>query len=534
MALPKINPTQTQAWKNLEKHFEAIKADNMNAWFEENPKRGKDFQISWENFYVDYSKNRITKETLELLLDLAKETDLKKAIHSYFEGEAINETEGRAVQHMALRQKEKPQEVAEALAKMKSFTNDVINGEWRGYTDKKITDIVNIGIGGSDLGPKMAVEALSHYRNHLNVHFVSNIDGDQAAEIQKKLNPETTLFIIVSKSFTTLETLHNAKFFKNCFLRELPKRAMAHHFVGVSTNIEEVNKFGIGKKNTFPMWDWVGGRFSLWSPVGLTLCCAVGFNHFNQLLQGAEKMDSHFKNTDFQDNIPVVLGLLSIWYNNFFKVETQAIIPYSTYLAQLVPYLQQAFMESNGKDVSRNQAEITHQTGNIIWGAVGSNAQHAFFQLLHQGKKMVPCDFIGFKSSLNGDKKSHDFLMASCFAQTEALLKGKSKSAVLEELKNNKQAKKLAAFKTFEGNKPSTTLLIDKLTPTSLGSLLALYEHQIFVQGVIWNIFSFDQYGVELGKELASNICESLNNKTISHSMDSSTASLLENYLKDR
>lgn len=533
MALPKINPVQTQAWKNLEKHFESIKDENINLWFQNNPQRGEDFQISWDNFLVDYSKNRITKKTLTLLLALAEECDLKKSILSYFQGEEINETESRAVQHMALRQEEKPDEVAETLGKMKVFSEAINNGEWRGYSDEKITDIVNIGIGGSDLGPKMAVEALTYYQNHLKVHFISNVDGDHAAEVCKNLNPATTLFIIVSKSFTTLETLHNAKFFRKWLLKTFPKKAMAQHFIAVSSNIEEANKFGIGKKNIFPMWDWVGGRFSLWSAVGLSLCCAIGFKNFDQFLKGAGKMDVHFKNTDFQENIPVVLGLISIWYNNFFKVETQAVIPYSTYLEKLIPYLQQAFMESNGKDISRNQEEINYQTGNIIWGAVGSNAQHAFFQLLHQGTKMVPCDFIGFKEPLNGDKQSHDLLMANFFAQTEALLKGKSKSAVMEEMKNNKQAENLALFRTFTGNKPSTTLLIDKLTPENLGSLLALYEHQIFVQGAIWNIFSYDQWGVELGKQLASNIFEKLENGKVGANLDSSTASLLKNYLKE-
>src|SRR5690625_1909727 len=534
MALPKINPVQTEAWQKLEKHFKAIKDKNMNLWFQENEQRGEDFQISWDNFFVDYSKNRITNKTLELLFELAKETDLKKAIQGYFKGEKINETEDRAVQHMALRQKDKPKSVAETLNRMESFSEAIINGQWRGHSDERITDIVNIGIGGSDLGPKMAVEALSYYRNHLNVHFVSNVDGDQAAEVCKNLNPATTLFIIVSKSFTTLETLDNAKFFRKWLLKRFPKKAMTQHFIAVSSNTEKANKFGIGKKNIFPMWDWVGGRFSLWSAVGLSLCCAIGFNNFYRLLNGAEKMDKYFKNSVFEDTIAVVLGLLSIWYNNFFKAQTQAIVPYSTYLEQLVPYLQQAFMESNGKDISRNQEEITDQMGNIIWGAVGSNAQHAFFPLLPQGTMIIPCDFIGFKEPLHGNKESHDLLMANFFAQTEALLKGKSKSAVMNEMKDNSETEKIAAFKVFKGNKPSTTLLIDKLTPENLGSLLALYEHRIFVEGVIWNIFSYDQWGVELGKQLASNIYENLIDKSISNNLDSSTASLLENYLKGK
>ncbi len=531
MTFPKINPTTTTAWKKLEKHFETIKNKNMNFWFDQNPNRAKKFQINWKNFFVDFSKNKITEETMKLLFSLAKETKLKEAIHQQFEGFPINETEKRAVLHTALRKKEKEKEVEETLERMKSFSDSVIEGKWRGFTGEKITDVVNIGIGGSDLGPKMAMEALQFYKNHLNVHFVSNVDADQAAEVFKRLNPETTLIIVVSKSFTTLETINNAKIFRKWFLKTIPKKGMMQHFVTVSSNLEEANKFGIGKKNIFPMWDWVGGRFSLWSAVGLSLCCGIGFNNFCKLLEGAQEMDEHFKNTDFKENIPVILGLLSVWYNNFFEVETEAIIPYSHYLEGLVPYLQQAFMESNGKNICRNGEAVPYQTGNIIWGSTGSNAQHAFFQLLHQGTKMIPCDFIGFKKSLHQDQQSHDMLMANFFAQTEALLKGKSKAEVIAENNHKNPENTLYTYKVFEGNKPSTTLLIDQLTPKNLGSLLAIYEHKIFVQGVIWNIFSYDQWGVELGKQLASVIYENLKNKEITKDFDSSTAALLNAYL---
>jgi len=532
MNFPKINPTTTSAWKKLENHFEEIKNQKMNSWFKENPKRAENFQLQWNDFFIDFSKNRITEKTMELLFELAKETQLREAIYQQFSGKIINETENRAVLHTALRKEKKDLEVRRVLKRMESFSNAVIEGSWKGYTGEKITDIVNIGIGGSDLGPKMAMDALRFYKNHLNIHFVSNIDADQAAEVLEKLNPETTLIIVVSKSFTTLETINNAKIFKNWLLKEIPRRGMMQHFVAVSSNLEEVRKFGIGKKNTFPMWDWVGGRFSLWSAVGLSLCCGIGFDNFSKLLEGAQEVDEHFKLSLFEENIPVILALLSIWYNNFFKVETEAIIPYSQYLENLIPYLQQAVMESNGKNISRNGEEITYQTGNIIWGSPGSNAQHAFFQLLHQGTKMIPCDFIGFKKSLYDDQQSHDKLMANFFAQTEALLKGKSKAEVMAE-NNLKEESNLFAYKVFEGNKPSTTLLIEKLTPKTLGSLLAIYEHKIFVQGVIWNIFSYDQWGVELGKQLASDIAKDLKKKKLSKDFDSSTASLLKYYFSE-
>ena len=400
-------------------------------------------------------------------------------------------------------------EVKDALTKMESFTNKVTSGDWKGFTGKSITDIVNIGIGGSDLGPDMIVESLKYYKNQLNVHFVSNIDGDHVQEVIKNLNPETTLFVIVSKTFTTQETLTNANTIKKWFLQSASEADVAKHFVAVSTNLKSVSKFGIATDNIFTMWDWVGGRFSLWSTVGLSISLAVGFNNFKDLLIGAFEMDEHFKNTPFEKNAPVILSLIGVWYTNFFNAESEAILPYTQYLSKLAPYLQQAIMESNGKSVDRNGDEINYQTGNIIWGSTGTNSQHAFMQLLHQGTKLIPADFIGFKESLYGNKEHHDKLMANFFAQTQALAEGKTKEEAHLDLKTQgklNDIEKLLPYKVFEGNKPSTTILIEKLTPKTLGSLIAFYEHKIFVQGIIWNIFSYDQFGVELGKELAQKL----------------------------
>ncbi len=532
MVLPQINPTQTQAWQKLKSHFEAIKSEEMKDWFVDDPKRAARFQIEWQNFLIDYSKNRVTPQTLSLLLELAEETRLQEAIEQQFSGALINETEARSVLHTALRQPHQSPEVRAALDKMKNFSEAVISGKWKSYSGKKITDIVNIGIGGSDLGPQMAVRALQYYRNHLRVHFVSNVDGDHAAELSEKLDPETTLFIVVSKSFSTLETLTNARFFKRWFLEKTQEKAIDRHFVAVTSNTEKALDFGANASHIFPIWDWVGGRFSLWSCVGLSLCCAIGFEEFKKLLRGAHEMDQHFYQTPFKENIPVVLGLISIWYNNFFQVESEAVIPYADYLSKLVPYLQQAFMESNGKNISRDGKPVSYQTGSLLWGSTGTNAQHAFFQLLHQGTKLVPCDFIGFKKPLQGHQTMHCKLMSNFFAQTEALMKGKSEAKVWEELKDLPQEKRmlLAPYKTFPGNKPSTTILIEQLTPENLGSLIALYEHKIFVQGIIWNIFSYDQWGVELGKELATTIMDDITHKKSPATHDSSTASLLKHF----
>ena len=511
-----VNPTTTKAWQKLDRHYNEIKNVHLKSLFKNNAHRKTNFTIQFNDFEFDYSKNRITEETLQYLLELAHEVDLKSAIHAYFSGEKINQTENRAVLHTALRNLSSHKivvdginilpEVKETLAKMESFSNNIISGKWKGFTNKSITDVVNIGIGGSDLGPDMVVESLKYYKNHLNVHFVSNIDGDHVQEIIKCLNPETTLFVIVSKTFTTQETLTNSNTIKKWFLQSANENDIKKHFAAVSTNLKAVNEFGIDSANIFPMWDWVGGRFSLWSTVGLSISLAIGFSNFKALLTGAHEMDAHFKNTSFENNAPVILGLVGIWYSNYFNAETEVILPYSQYLSKLVPYLQQANMESNGKSVDRNGQKVSYQTGNVVWGSPGTNAQHAFMQLLHQGTKLIPADFIGFKNSLYGNTEHHVKLMANFYGQTQALAYGKTKVEAHLDLKTEGKLnaiETLLPYKIFEGNKPSTAILIEKLTPKSLGSLIAFYEHKIFVQGILWNIFSFDQFGVELGKELA-------------------------------
>ena len=545
MALPNINPTSTQSWKKLRAHFEEIKDISLQKHFAENPNRFEEFSIVWEDFLVDYSKNRLTKETLNLLEELANEIGLKEAMEAYFQGEAINQTEKRAVLHTALRVPEETQIYLDGLdvvpeihainAKIKSFCNQVISGEHKGFSGKSITHVVNIGIGGSDLGPAMVTEALAFYKNHLNVQFVSNVEGDHVREVIKTLDPETTLFVIVSKTFTTQETLSNASTIRKWFLMHAPEEAIAKHFVAVSTNEEKIAAFGIHPDNVFPMKDWVGGRFSLWSAVGLSIALAVGPDHFNALLRGAHKMDQHFKNTPFQENIPVVLSLLSVWYNNFWNAESEAIIPYTQYLRNLPAYLQQGIMESNGKGVDRNGEKVNYQTGTIIWGGSGTNAQHAFFQHIHQGTKLIPADFIGFKTSLYGEQDHQNKLMANFIAQTEALMRGKTLDEATDELKAKgipaEEIKRLAPFKVFEGNKPTNTLLIDQLSPESIGKLIAMYEQKIFVQGVLWNIFSYDQWGVELGKQLANTVLEDISGDTIAPH-DQSTTALLK-HLKE-
>ena len=543
MALKSINPTQSSSWNNLTQHFKDIENVHMKDLFKNNPERANDFTIKWEDFYVDYSKNRITKDTLKHLIDLANEVNLKDAIDKYFSGDIINQTENRAVLHTALRTSKNTTvlvdgenvvpEVFEVKSKIEAFTNKVVNGDLKGFTNKPFTDIVNIGIGGSDLGPAMVVDSLQYYKNHLTTHFVSNVDGDHVNEVIKKLDPETTLFVIVSKTFTTQETLSNANTIREWFLKSANKKAVAKHFVAVSTNIEKVKEFGIAEANIFPMWDWVGGRFSLWSAVGLTISLAVGYKNFDALLEGAHKMDKHFKNEEFSSNIPVILALISVWYNNFFNAESEAVIPYSQYLNQFATYLQQGIMESNGKSIDRSGEPVNYQTGTIIWGEPGTNSQHAFFQLIHQGTKLIPADFIGFISSLHGNKDHHDKLTSNYLAQTEALLNGKTKEEVLNELKSTNlsqsEIETLLPFKVFQGNKPTNSIFINKLTPESLGKLISMYEHKIFVQGIIWNIFSYDQFGVELGKQLASSILNEINiNSENAH--DSSTNNLLNHY----
>ena len=545
MALPKINPSQTATWQKIQDHFEKMNQTSMKDLFASDSERASKFHIQWNDFLVDYSKNIANQETLDLLLQLANEVQLKQAIASYFEGDLINQTENRAVLHTALRAKESANvlvdgvnvmpEVYSVKNKIKNFSNEVISGNKKGFTGKSFTDIVNIGIGGSDLGPAMIVEALQFYKNHLNVHFVSNVDGDHVNEIIKKLNPETTLFVVVSKTFTTQETLSNAETIRSWFLQSATQEDVAKHFVAVSTNLEKVTEFGINLDNVFPMWDWVGGRFSLWSAVGLSVSLAVGFDNFDKLLKGANEMDEHFKNESFDKNIPVILALLSIWYNNFFGAESEALIPYTQYLQKLAPYLQQGIMESNGKSIGRDGKSVNYQTGTIIWGEPGTNSQHAFFQLIHQGTKLIPTDFIGFKNSLYGNKDHHDKLMSNFFAQTEALLMGKTEAQVKAEFEkqgiSGEKADFLLPFKVFTGNKPTNTILINKLTPETLGALVAMYEHKIFVQGIIWNIFSYDQWGVELGKQLANSILDEIVSKEVK-THDSSTSFLLKAYLK--
>ena len=535
MALPNINPTTTDSWKKLKEHFNDVKNVHMKDLFAEDKDRANKFTIKWDDFYVDFSKNRITSETFKYLLELADDVKLKAAIESQFSGEIINQTEGRAVLHTALRAPESYNvkvdgenvvpEVYKVKRKIETFTNEIVNGDLKGYTGKPFDTIVNIGIGGSDLGPAMVVDSLQFYKNHLTTHFVSNVDGDHVNEVIKKLNPETTLFVIVSKTFTTQETLSNANTLKEWFLKSANEVDIAKHFVAVSTNIESVKNFGIDQDNIFPMWDWVGGRFSLWSAVGLSISLAVGYDNYDSLLKGANKMDTHFKNEDFKNNIPVVLALISVWYNNFFGAESEAVIPYSQYLNQFATYLQQGIMESNGKSIDRNGNPIDYETGTLIWGEPGTNSQHAFFQLIHQGTKLVPADFIGFTKSLHGNQDHQDKLTSNFLAQTEALLNGKTEAEVLAE----GTREDIIPFKIFQGNKPTNTIFINKLSPESLGKLIAMYEHKIFVQGVIWNIFSYDQFGVELGKQLASKILQEFGNVE-NNEHDSSTQNLLNYY----
>ena len=547
MTLTSKNPITLESWKQLQSNFKNLSQKKLTDYFSEDPNRVEKLSMHWQSFYVDYSKNLLDQSTIDLLIRLAEESGLKQAITSYFDGEKINATENRAVLHTALRQTASSPvmvdgqniipEIDEVNQKMYAFANQVISGEWKGHSGKPITHVVNIGIGGSDLGPAMVTEALEYYRNHLDITFISNIEGDHVEEVIKKVDPETTLFVIVSKSFSTQETLSNANTIRKWFLKNAPDSAISKHFIAVSTNLDKVTAFGISEENIFPMNDWVGGRFSLWSAVGLSICIAVGPENFKNLLDGAGAMDEHFRSSDFKENIPVILGLITVWYNNFWGTETEAIIPYSQYLRNLPAYLQQGIMESNGKGVDRNGDPVDYQTGNIIWGASGTNAQHAFFQLMHQGTKLIPADFIGFVKPLHQGNDHHDKLMSNFFAQTQALMLGKNANTVREELKaqgkTDAEIEKLLPFKIFEGNRPSNTLFIEQLTPYNLGALIASYEHRIFVQGVIWNIFSYDQWGVELGKQLANNILDDLNAGDLSHH-DASTAALINHYKKFR
>lgn len=541
--LKNINPTQTQAWKALTAHFESAQDMDMKALFAQDPARFDNFSARFGNdILVDYSKNLVNQETLNHLFALANETELKAAIEAMFSGEAINKTEDRAVLHTALRNRSnKPvmvdgEDVMPAvnavLEKIKSFTERVIGGEWQGYTGKAITDIVNIGIGGSDLGPYMVTEALAPYKNHLNLHFVSNVDGTHIVETLKKVDPETTLFLIASKTFTTQETMTNAHSARDWFLETAGDQAhVAKHFAALSTNASAVSEFGIDTDNMFEFWDWVGGRYSLWSAIGLSIALAVGYDNFIELLDGAHEMDNHFAATEFENNIPVILALLGLWYNNFHGAESEAILPYDQYMHRFAAYFQQGNMESNGKYVDRDGNAVTYQTGPIIWGEPGTNGQHAFYQLIHQGTKLIPCDFIAPALSHNPAGDHHQKLMSNFFAQTEALAFGKSEETVKAEFakagKSEAEAATLAPFKVFEGNRPTNSILVKQITPRTLGNLIAMYEHKIFVQGVIWNIFSFDQWGVELGKQLANQILPELADDTAINSHDSSTNGLI-------
>ena len=541
--LPKINPTQTQAWKNLQDHFAQNDFD-LRSLFQNNPERFNQFSVKREDYLFDFSKNLIDQKAFDLLQSLAEECDVRGAISAMFSGEKINETENRAVLHTALRdfsdneilvdgENIKP-EIKRVLNQMKTFSQKIISGEHQGFSGKEITDIVNIGIGGSDLGPVMVCSALKHFKTRLNVHFVSNVDGNHLAEVTRDLDPETTLFIIASKTFTTQETMTNAESAKAWFLKSGKQNDVAKHFVALSTNIDSVKNFGIAEENIFEFWDWVGGRYSLWSAIGLSISLAVGYENFEELLKGAHETDVHFQTADFKENVPVLMALTGIWYRNFFDAGTYAILPYSQYLDRFPAYLQQGDMESNGKCVDRNAEFVEYETGPIIWGEPGTNGQHAFYQLIHQGTELIPADFIAYVKSCNVISDHQEILLANFFAQTEALAFGKTEAEARAELEKSglseDDVNRLVNFKVFQGNTPTNSLLFNELTPFSLGQLIALYEHKIFVQGIIWNIFSFDQFGVELGKVLAGKVLKGLKNDETVTSHDSSTNGLIQYY----
>ncbi|WKY58322.1 glucose-6-phosphate isomerase [Vibrio sp. SNU_ST1] len=541
--LKNINPTQTQAWKALTAHFESAQDMDMKELFAQDAKRFESFSTRFgSDILVDYSKNLIDAETMQHLFALANETEVKSAIEAMFGGDAINKTEGRSVLHTALRNRsDKPvmvdgkdvmPAVNAVLAKMELFTHRIVSGEWKGYTGKEITDVVNIGIGGSDLGPYMVTEALTPYKTRLNMHFVSNVDGTHIVETLKPLNPETTLFLVASKTFTTQETMTNAHSARDWFLAEAGDSAhVAKHFAALSTNAASVAEFGIDTDNMFEFWDWVGGRYSLWSAIGLSISLSIGFDNFAELLDGAHEMDNHFASTEFESNIPVILALIGVWYNNFHGAESEAILPYDQYMHRFAAYFQQGNMESNGKFVDREGNPVEYQTGPIIWGEPGTNGQHAFYQLIHQGTKLIPSDFIAPAISHNPASDHHQKLMSNFFAQTEALAFGKTKETVEAEFlaagKTAEEIAELVPFKVFEGNRPTNSILVKQINPRSLGNLIAMYEHKIFVQGVIWNIFSFDQWGVELGKQLANQILPELADDAQVTSHDSSTNGLI-------
>jgi glucose-6-phosphate isomerase len=542
--------SQTPAWKALTEHTKKLKTKTISASFQEEADRFETFSINAAGIFLDFSKNILTKETFSLLLNLAQERDVKNWIEKMFSGEKINITENRAVLHTALRNrsdepilldgKDVMPEIKKVLNKIRVFSEKVRSGSWKGYTGKKITDIVNIGIGGSNLGPAMAVEALTPYTDpNLNFHFVSNVDGTHIAETVKTLNPETTLFIIASKTFTTLETMTNAKTARNWFLGHAKDETfIAKHFVAVSTNKTSVEAFGIDSQNMFEFWDWVGGRYSLWSAIGLSIVIAIGMDQFEEFLSGAHEMDNHFRTADFENNIPIVLALVGILYNNFFGFETHALLPYDQYLRRLAAYVQQLDMESNGKHICKDGTQSKAATGPIIWGEPGTDGQHAFYQLIHQGTKLIPADFLAPANSHNPIGNHHQLLLANFFAQTEALMNGKTIEQVKEELKNSgldeEKINEISPHKVFEGNRPSNSIMFKQLDPKTLGALIAMYEHKVFVQGIIWNICSFDQWGVELGKQLASRIIPELKGPEDITSHDPSTNNLINYYKKMR
>lgn len=544
------NPTQAEAWSKLSTHFIDIEDTDIPSYFTEDPQRFEKFSIQFENLLVDYSKNRISEETLPLLFELAKECELEEAINAMFNGEKINHTENRAVLHTALRKRSnKPvyvdgedvmPKINRVLEQMKAFSERVHSGEWSGFSGKKIRHIVNIGIGGSDLGPVMVTEALKPYWvEGIETYFVSNVDGTHIAETLKKVDPETTLFLVASKTFTTQETMTNAHTAREWLLSFYNnEKAIASHFVALSTNNSAVEDFGIDTNNMFEFWDWVGGRYSLWSAIGLSIALTIGFNNFERLLEGAYTMDKHFSSASFNENIPVILALIGIWYNNFWGFESEAILPYDQYMHRFAAYFQQGNMESNGKYVDNNGSNVSYQTGPIIWGEPGTNGQHAFYQLIHQGTKIIPCDFIAPAISHNPIGDHHIKLMANFFAQTEALMNGKSGEEVLTELRgkglSEEEVRKLFPYKIFEGNRPTNSILVKEITPYTLGSLIAMYEHKIFVQGVIWNVNSFDQWGVELGKQLAGNILPELRGDEAVTTHDSSTNGLINKFKEFR
>lgn len=542
--LKTVNFTKTQAFAQLQEDYKRLQSSSLKSLFSDKD-RYSTYSILFNDILVDYSKNIIDQSAFQHLLALAQEVGLNEAIQAQFNGEKINQTENRAVLHTALRKKQGEslfvdgkdilQDVFAVKKQMKEFSEKVISGNWKGYTNKEITDVVNIGIGGSDLGPVMVTEALKSYKTRLNLHFVSNVDGTHIAETLKKCNPETTLFLIASKTFTTQETMANAFTARKWFLEAAKDESfVSKHFVALSTNSSEVKKFGIDPANMFVFWDWVGGRYSLWSAIGLSICLGIGYENFELLLKGANQMDEHFKSASFDQNIPIILGLLGVWYVNFFGAASHAILPYDQYMHRFAAYFQQGDMESNGKSVDRGGNKVTYQTGPIIWGEPGTNGQHAFYQLVHQGTQLIPADFIASAQSQNPIGNHHQLLMSNFFAQTEALMNGKTNDQVVIELEkaglSKEEIEKLAPFKVFEGNKPTNSILVKKLTPEVLGSLIAMYEHKIFVQGVIWNIFSYDQWGVELGKQLANSILPELENEKTIDSHDSSTNGLINTY----